>query len=68
MYQIINLDINMNRIIRQLLGHIKSLNKENKQKNLFKVLKKEVDIGANGTQGYTIKNGSNKGKVLNASK
>ena len=56
----------MNRIIRQLLGHIKDLNKKNKQKNLFKVLKKEVDIGANGTQGYKIKNGLNKGKVLKA--
>ena len=58
----------MNRIIRQLLGHIKDLNKENKQKNLFKVLKKEVDIGANGTQSYIIKQGTNKGKVIHAFK
>ena len=58
----------MKKINKQRLRKIKNLKKENKQKNLFKVLKKEVDIGANGTQGYTIKNGSNKGKVLNASK
>ena len=29
-----------------------------------KNLKKEVEIGANGTQGYVIKAGVNKGKVL----
>ena len=32
--------------------------------NLFKNLKKEVEIGANGTQKYVIKQGVNKGKVL----
>ena len=30
---------------------------------LFKNLKKEVQIGANGTLGYVIKQGINKGKV-----
>jgi hypothetical protein len=40
-------------------------NKEHKEKqmNLFKNLKKEVEIGANGTQKYVIKEGINKGKV-----
>ena len=37
--------------------------KENKQKDLFRNLKKEVDIGANGTQSYVIKKGINKGKI-----
>ena len=37
--------------------------KESKEKLLFKNLKKEVDIGANGTQKYVIKEGVNKGKV-----
>jgi hypothetical protein len=37
--------------------------KENKQRSLFKDLKKEVDTGANGTQKYVIKKGENKGKV-----
>ena len=35
-----------------------------KEMNLFKYLKKEVDAGANGTQKYVIKKGINKGKVL----
>ncbi len=37
--------------------------KENKQQNLFKNLRKEVDTGANGTQKYVIKKGTNKGKI-----
>jgi hypothetical protein len=37
--------------------------KESKEKLLFKNLKKEVDIGANGTQKYVIKEGVNKGKI-----
>ncbi len=31
---------------------------------LFKNLKKEVQIGANGTLGYVIKQGVNKGKKI----
>jgi hypothetical protein len=37
--------------------------KENKEKNLFKDLRKEVETGANGTQKYVIKKGNNKGKI-----
>ena len=39
--------------------------KEEKQKNLFKNLRKEVETGANGTQEYIIKKGINKGKIAN---
>ena len=39
--------------------------KEEKEKNLFKNLRKEVEIGANGTQDYIIKKGINKGKIAN---
>ena len=39
--------------------------KEEKQKDLFRNLKKEVEIGANGTQDYIIKKGVNKGKKAN---
>ncbi|QGZ17834.1 hypothetical protein HTVC027P_gp53 [Pelagibacter phage HTVC027P] len=39
--------------------------KEEKEKNLFKNLRKEVEIGANGTQEYIIKKGINKGKIAN---
>tara|TARA_R100001143_G_scaffold14623_1_gene16635 strand:- start:258 stop:458 length:201 start_codon:yes stop_codon:yes gene_type:complete len=31
---------------------------------LNRVLKKEVEIGRNGTQGYMITQGKNKGKIL----
>jgi len=34
-----------------------------KEMNIFKHLKKEVNVGANGTQDYVIKKGINKGKV-----
>jgi hypothetical protein len=39
--------------------------KEEKQKSLFKNLRKEVETGANGTQDYIIKKGINKGKKVN---
>ena len=37
--------------------------KDKKQKELFKILKKEVEIGANGTQNYMIKKGINKNTI-----
>ena len=40
------------------------IEKEIKEKNIFKYLRKEVEIGANGTQKYVIKKGINKGKVI----
>jgi len=42
---------------------LKQKNIKEKEKILFKNLKKEVEIGANGTQKYVIKEGINKGKV-----
>ena len=36
---------------------------KDKQLDLFRNLKKEVDIGADGTQSYVIKKGINKGKI-----
>ena len=35
-----------------------------KQKQFFQMLRKEVEIGANGTQKYVIKHGKNKGKIV----
>jgi hypothetical protein len=43
----------------------KKIEKNLKEMNIFKHLRKEVDHGANGTQGYVIKKGINKGKVAN---
>jgi hypothetical protein len=42
---------------------IKHTEKKLKEMNLFKFLKKEVEVGANGTQDYIIKKGINKGKM-----
>jgi 16S rRNA G527 N7-methylase RsmG len=52
------------RIKKKLNNYIESLHKKNQEMNLVKYLKKEVEIGANGTQKYVVKNGANKGKVL----
>jgi len=41
----------------------KKLEKNLKEMNIFKHLRQEVNTGANGTQGYVIKKGINKGKV-----
>jgi len=41
----------------------KNAQKKLKEMNLFKSLKKEVNVGANGTQDYVIKKGINKGKI-----
>ena len=60
---------------RQLNEHAKEVNKhkkemqlsrslkKDKEKMLFKNLRKEVNAGANGTQDYIIKEGPNKGKI-----
>jgi hypothetical protein len=52
------------RDIKLLESFKKRIEKELKEKNIFKNLRKEVDIGANGTQRYVVKKGINKGKVL----
>ena len=41
----------------------KKLERKLKELELFKLLKKEVNTGANGTQKYVIKKGINKGKI-----
>jgi len=52
------------RVTKKVLDYIASINKEAKQMRYVKDLKKEVEIGANGTQKYMIKEGPNKGKIL----
>ena len=41
----------------------KHAEKKLKEMNLLRFLKKEVNVGANGTRDYVIKKGINKGKV-----
>ena len=42
---------------------VKSLKNSLKEKSFFKDLRKEVDIGANGTQDYVVKKGINKDTI-----
>ena len=49
---------------KQLTAHAKEVNRKKQELNLTKNLRNEVEIGANGTQKYVIKEGINKGKVL----
>ena len=48
---------------KSLESFLNRIERELKQKNIFKHLRKEVNTGANGTQKYVIKKGVNKGKV-----
>ena len=52
------------RITRKVLDYIAEINRTAKQMRYVKDLKKEVDINANGSSRYKIKEGENKGKVL----
>ena len=54
----------MDRITRKILNYISDMEKKAKQMSYVKHLKKEVEIGANGTQKYVVKEGPNKGKIL----
>ena len=49
---------------RQINDHLKELHRKKQELNLTKNLRKEVEIGANGTQKYIIKEGINKGKIV----
>ena len=52
------------RITKKVLDYIAEVNKQAKQMSYVKELKKEVDINANGSSRYKIKEGLNKGKVV----
>jgi len=49
---------------QKVLDYVKQKFKDAKEMNIFKFSRKEVEIGANGTQRYVIKQGKNKGKIL----
>ena len=54
----------MDRIQKQVINVCLNMEKQAKQMSYVKHLKKEVEIGANGTQKYMVKEGPNKGKIL----
>ena len=49
---------------KQITEHAKEVYRKKQELNLTRNLRKEVEVGANGTQKYVIKQGQNKGKVL----
>ena len=50
------------RDTKSILAYANEIKKDKKQMELFKLLKTEVETGANGTQDYIIKKGINKDK------
>jgi len=54
----------MGRVTKKIVQYINDMRKKTKQMGFVKDLKKEVEIGANGTQKYIIKKGINKGKII----
>ena len=52
------------RITKKVLDYIAEMNRTAKQMKYVRELKKEVEINANGSSRYKIKEGPNKGKVL----
>ena len=48
---------------RQLTDFHKKALKEQKEMNMIRNLKQEVNAGANGTQDYVIRKGVNSGKI-----
>ena len=52
------------RISKQVIKYINDMQKKAKQMRFIKDLKKEVNINANGSSRYKIKEGENKGKVV----
>jgi|TARA_A100001388_G_scaffold140678_1_gene104292 hypothetical protein len=51
------------RDVRSILAYAKDMQKKTKEAMLNKLMRREVDTGANGTQKYVIKQGVNAGKV-----
>ena len=49
---------------QKVLDYVQQKFEDAKEMDMFKFLRKEVEIGANGTQKYMVKSGKNKGKIL----
>jgi hypothetical protein len=56
------------RDINSILAYAKQMQKKAKEALLMKNLRREVNVGANGTQSYVIKNGANAGTVAHKDK
>ena len=60
----LNLVMVMERVTKKIIKYTQQKWEDSKSMNMFKMLRQEVEIGANGTQRYTVKEGKNKGKIL----
>ena len=49
---------------QKVLDYVQRKFEDAKEMNMFKMFRKSVETGANGTQKYMVKNGKNKGKIL----
>ena len=49
---------------QKVLDYVQEKFESTKEMKLFQMLRKEVEIGGNGTQRYVIKKGPNKGKIV----
>ena len=49
---------------QKVLDYLQRKFESAREMEMFKFFRKEVDIGANGTQKYMVKHGKNKGKIL----
>jgi hypothetical protein len=49
---------------QKVLDYVQEKFENAKEMKLFQMLRKEVEIGGNGTQRYVIKKGPNKGKIV----
>jgi hypothetical protein len=49
---------------QKVLNYVQEQFENAKEMRMFQILRKEVEIGANGTQKYVIKKGPNKGKIV----
>jgi hypothetical protein len=49
---------------QKVLDYVQKQFESAKEMRMFQMLRKEVEIGANGTQKYVIKKGPNKGKIV----
>lgn len=51
------------RDTKSIIAYARQMQKKAKESKLGKLLRREVEVGANGTQQYVIKNGPNAGKI-----
>jgi hypothetical protein len=49
---------------QKVLDYVQKQFEDTKEMKLFQMLRREVEIGGNGTQRYVIKKGPNKGKIV----